>query len=132
MIRGRLRRRGGERREPAARPSEYIEIDPRQLTGIFVVPQWLRDVGLTAWLLVGVAVFLVGMVWLLALTQVIVLPLLTAGIVAAVASPLVAWLHKPRRPARARRGAADGGDHRARDRGDVGGRRRDHRRGRRR
>ena len=94
-----LRCAGHDQRPPAtppeatARPSgeaeEYIEIDPRQLTGIFTVPQWLRDVGLTAWLLVGVAVFLVGMVWLLALTHVIVLPVITAGIVAAVASPLV-------------------------------------------
>ena len=71
-----------------------IEIDPRQLTDIFVVPQWLRDVGLTSWLLVGVALFLAGAVWLLSLTQVIVLPVLTAGIVAAVASPLVGWLRR--------------------------------------
>ncbi len=91
MIRGRLRRhrRDGE---PGREAEEYIEIDPGQLSGIFTVPQWLRDVGLTAWLLVGVAVFLAGMVWLLSLTHVIVLPLLAAGIVAAVASPLVAWL----------------------------------------
>ena len=91
MIRGRLRRhrRDGE---PGREAEEYIEIDPGQLSGIFSVPQWLRDVGLTAWLLVGVAVFLAGMVWLLSLTHVIVLPLLAAGIVAAVASPLVAWL----------------------------------------
>ena len=92
MIRGRLR---GDTRatSPAAR-RRYIEIDPRPLTEIFIVPQWLRDVGLTAWLLVGVAVFLVGPVWLLSLTQVIVLPVLAAGVVAAVAWPLVAWLHR--------------------------------------
>ncbi|MCD6014401.1 MAG: putative integral rane protein [Solirubrobacterales bacterium] len=91
MIRARLRRhrRDGE---PGREAEEYIEIDPGQLRGIFSVPQWLRDVGLTAWLLVGVAVFLVGAVWLLSLTQVIVVPVITAGIVAAVASPLVAWL----------------------------------------
>jgi putative heme transporter len=97
MIRGRLRRRGGERRDPGE-AEEYIEIDPRQLTGIFTVPQWLRDVGLTAWLLVGVAVFLVGMVWLLALTDVIVIPVITAGIVAAVAAPVVDWMHEHRIP----------------------------------
>jgi putative heme transporter len=91
MIRGRLRRhrRDGE---PSREAEEYVEIDPGQLSGIFTVPQWLRDVGLAAWLLVGVAVFLVGAVWLLSLTQVIVAPVITAGIVAAVASPLVAWL----------------------------------------
>ncbi len=33
-----------------------------------------------------------AIIWLLSLTYVIVLPVLTAGIVAAVASPLVAWL----------------------------------------
>ena len=93
MIRGRLRRHRGDR-ESRGEAEEYIEIDPRQLSGIFTVPAWLRDVGLMAWLLVGVAVFLVGAVWLLSLTQVIVLPVLAAGIVAAVASPLVAWLRK--------------------------------------
>ncbi len=50
MIRGRLRRHGHH--EPAAEPrDEYIEIDPGELSGIFSVPQWLRDVGLMAWLL---------------------------------------------------------------------------------
>jgi predicted PurR-regulated permease PerM len=93
MIRGRLRRHRGDG-ESRGEAEEYIEIDPRQLSGIFTVPQWLRDVGLMAWLLVGVAVFLVGAVWLLSLTQVIVLPVLAAGIVAAVASPLVAWLRE--------------------------------------
>ena len=40
-------------------------------------------------MLVGVTVLLAGAVWLLALTQTIVLPVITAGVVAAVASPLV-------------------------------------------
>ena len=47
-------------------------LEDRELSGIFSVPEWLRNLGLMAWLLVGVAVFLVGMVWLLGLTQVIV------------------------------------------------------------
>jgi putative heme transporter len=51
-----------------------------------------------AWLLVGVAVLLVGLVWLLGLTEVIVAPLITAAVVAAVASPLVRWLHGHRVP----------------------------------
>jgi putative heme transporter len=97
MIRGRLRRRQRDG-EPAREPDAYIEIDPGQLSGIFTVPQWLRDVGLMSWLLVGVAVFLVGMVWLLSLTQVIVVPVITAGIVAAVASPVVDWLALHRIP----------------------------------
>ena len=99
MLRGRLRRARRARGRRAAEP-QYIEIDPRELTGIFSVPQWLRDVGLMSWLLVGIAIFLVGAVWLASLTSVIVLPLITAGIIAAVASPLVAWLQRHRRPAR--------------------------------
>jgi putative heme transporter len=98
MIRGRFRRHG-RREGSAAAEDEYFEIDPGELRGVFSVPQWLRDVGLMAWLLVGVAVLLVGMVWLLGLTEVIVAPVLTAAVVAAVASPLVAWLnshHVPR------------------------------------
>jgi putative heme transporter len=71
---------------------EHVEIDPSELSRVFSVPQWLRDVGLMSWLLVGVAVFLVGAVWLLSLTEVIVVPLITAAVIAAVASPVVAWL----------------------------------------
>ena len=43
-------------------------------------------------------VLLVGMVWLLALTQTIVLPVITAAVMAAVATPLVSGLgrHIPR------------------------------------
>ena len=35
-----------------------------------------------------------GAVWLLALTQTIVMPLIAAGVIAAVASPVVAWLQR--------------------------------------
>ena len=90
-IRGRLRRHEGEADAPPE--EEYFEIDPRELSGVFAAPGWLRDVGFTAWLLVGVAVFLVGAVWLMALTQIIVLPVITAAVVGAVASPLVGKMH---------------------------------------
>ena len=91
MIRGRLRRRqGGDAPEPPA--EDYVEIDATELTGVLSTPTWLRDLGITAWLLVGVALFLVGAVWLLALTATIVTPVITAGVVASVASPLVGWL----------------------------------------
>ena len=73
---------------------DRVEIDARELSEIVWVPQWLRGVGQMAWLLVGFTLLLVGTVWLLALTYVIVLPVLAAGIVAAVASPLVAWMHR--------------------------------------
>ncbi len=78
--------------EPVA---EYeVEIDPGELTAAFVPPPWLRDLGGTSWLLVGVALMLVGAVWLLALTSTIVVPVVTASIIAAVLSPLVAFFER--------------------------------------
>jgi predicted PurR-regulated permease PerM len=65
---------------------------------VFATPGWLRDTGITAWLLVGVGAFIVAAVWLLAQVQVIAVPVITAAIVAAVASPLVAWLNRHRVP----------------------------------
>jgi putative heme transporter len=97
MIRGRIHRRSGPR-EGQPGEADVVEIDPRELTGVFAAPGWLRDVGFTAWLLVGVALFLVGAVWLLSLTESIVMPVITAGVVAAVASPLVRWLERHRVP----------------------------------
>ena len=95
-IRARLRlRRRHEGAEAGPPPDQdVIEIEPGALSGVFAAPSWLRDVGFTAWLLVGVALFLVGAVWLLSLTQVIVAPVITAAVVAAVASPLVGWLKR--------------------------------------
>jgi predicted PurR-regulated permease PerM len=97
MIRGRLRRNRGEG-DPPERPEEFVEIDPADLTGVFDVPSWLRDVGLRAWLLVGVTLLLVSVVWLLSLTETIVLPVIAASVIAAVASPLVGWLERHRVP----------------------------------
>jgi putative heme transporter len=96
-MRVRLRRRGGDR-EPAGRDEDVVEIDAAELIGVFAAPRWLRDVGLTAWLLVGVALFLVGTVWLLSLTETIVLPVIAAGVIAAVSGPLVGWLQRHRVP----------------------------------
>ncbi|KAA0274398.1 MAG: AI-2E family transporter [Acidobacteria bacterium] len=96
MIRGRLRRHPGTP-EPGAR-EEIVEIDPAQLSGIFNVPDWLRDIGMMAWLLVGITLLISGLVWLGALTQVITIPVIVAGIVAVVGSPLVGWLHRHRVP----------------------------------
>jgi predicted PurR-regulated permease PerM len=94
-IRGRLRRRDHAQGDsPAPAEGDYVEIDADELSGVFAAPGWLRDVGLTAWLLVGVALFLVGAVWLLALTQTIVMPVIAAAVVAAVASPLVALMNR--------------------------------------
>jgi predicted PurR-regulated permease PerM len=91
MIRGRLHRRPKPGREEE-HAEEVVEIDPRELTGLFTTPGWLRDIGVSSWLLVGVTLLLVGLVWLMALTSTIVLPVITAAVVAAVASPLVGWM----------------------------------------
>ena len=58
-----------------------------------------------AWLLVGVTLFLVGAVWILSLTHTIVLPVITATVIAAVASPLVGWLGRTTFPSGRRRAA---------------------------
>ena len=84
--------------QSSTRPGDQDEIDPRDLSGIWAVPDWLRGAGQASWLLVGLTLLLVGLIGLLALTNVIVLPVLAAGIIAAVASPLVAWLHGQRIP----------------------------------
>ena len=90
MIRGRLHRRS--RSGGGSDEDEVVEIDPGQLSGLFATPTWLRDIGFSAWLLVGVTLLLVGAIWLLSLTHTIVAPVITATVVAAVASPLVRWL----------------------------------------
>jgi putative heme transporter len=93
LIRGRLRRREhDEGRSPAE--GDVVEIDADELSGIFAAPQWLRDLGVASWLLVGVAAFLAGAVWLASLTETIVVPVLSASIIAAVAGPLVDALER--------------------------------------
>jgi predicted PurR-regulated permease PerM len=77
---------------------EVAQIDAADLKGTFRSPGWLRDVGMTSWLLVGAVLLIVGIVALLALTHSIVMPLIAAGIVAAVGSPLIAWLQRHRVP----------------------------------
>ena len=46
--------------EPSRETDDQIEIDPRELSGVFAVPQWLRGLGQTSWLLVGITLLLVG------------------------------------------------------------------------
>src|SRR3954452_8817636 len=64
------------------------------LSALFGAPPWLRDLGASAWLVVGVALFVVATVWVLALTETIVAPVITASVIAAVASPLVHALQR--------------------------------------
>src|SRR3954453_17788601 len=76
-------------REKAGSADELGSLDPAELSGVFSAPQWLRDLGFSSWLLVGFGAALVAAIWLLSLTETIVMPVIAAGIVAAVASPLV-------------------------------------------
>ena len=96
--------RGRVRQQGANGETEFVELEPGELSGIFAAPGWLRDLGVMAWLLVGVAGMLVAMVWLLSLTQTIVVPVVTAAILASVLAPLVRWLKHHRIP----RGAGAG------------------------
>jgi predicted PurR-regulated permease PerM len=68
------------------------------LKGAFRTPHWLRDLGRTSWLLVGLLLVVFGLIWLLAETYTIVGPMVCALIVAVVAMPVVRLLdrHMPR------------------------------------
>jgi predicted PurR-regulated permease PerM len=61
---------------------------------MFAPPQWLQDLGLVAWFLVGLGLVLFGVTWLLAETSTIVSPVVAGTIVAAVAGPAVTWLQR--------------------------------------
>src|SRR3954471_8999979 len=61
-------------------------------------PRWLRDIGVVAWMIVGIVLVVVGAVWLLALTSTIVMPVITALVVGSVAAPGVSWLSRHRIP----------------------------------
>ncbi len=91
-IRAGLRSRGTGESDPEE--ARVLELDPAELSGVFRVPVWLRDIGFTAWLLVGALVLIGALVWLASLTQVIVIPVLVGAIVATVFSPAVAFLHR--------------------------------------
>ena len=75
-----------------------VQIDATSLSRVFSAPMWLRDLGLLAWFLVGVAILLVGLVWLLGLTSTIIVPVTLGAILATVAGPLVSALQRRRIP----------------------------------
>jgi predicted PurR-regulated permease PerM len=99
-------RREQSRRAPLTDVPGAVDIDAaalRDLSTTFSTPRWLRDLGRTAWLLVGAFALLVGLIWLLGATYTITLPAVAATIVATVVMPVVTALasHMPRAAAAA-------------------------------
>ncbi|MGH3141763.1 MAG: hypothetical protein ACRDO9_01330, partial [Gaiellales bacterium] len=78
-----------------------VELDPdqlRQMSALFAAPRWLRDLGLAAWFLVGAALLIVGLTWLVGITSAITGPVIAGLILATVSSPVVTWLQGHRFP----------------------------------
>jgi putative heme transporter len=73
---------------------EITSVEAGQLSTVFAPPRWLRDLGRTSWLLVGVLGLAVGVIWLLGATYTIVGPVVAATIIATVTTPVVGWLAK--------------------------------------
>jgi putative heme transporter len=81
------------------RPVVQLDADQlRELSAVFSAPRWLRDLGVAAWLLVGVAALLVGLTWVLGMTSTIVVPVLVGLVISTVGSPAVSWMHGHRIP----------------------------------
>jgi len=89
------RDRAGKWVEP---PVELSPLEAGQLSSVFTPPRWLRDLGRTSWLLVGLFLLVAGIIWLLGTTQTIVGPVVAATIVATVMAPLVRLLTAHRLP----------------------------------
>jgi predicted PurR-regulated permease PerM len=94
----RFRHRSAEPAEPRGPEPTVVRLDATGLSRVFSAPVWVRDLGLLAWFLVGVAVLLVGATWLLALTSTITIPVAVGAILATVAGPLVTKLQQRRIP----------------------------------
>lgn len=69
-----------------------------EVDAVFSPPRWLRDLGRTSWLVVGVLLVVLGLIWLLGATYTITLPVIAATIIAVVTLPVVDRLdrHMPR------------------------------------
>jgi predicted PurR-regulated permease PerM len=93
MIRFRHRRRPAQAAEGGAE-DELGGLGAADVTVDFAPPRWLRDLGVSAWLVAGVGVVLIGAVWIASLTRTIVMPVITASIIAAVLSPLVSRMQR--------------------------------------
>jgi len=85
----------------AAEEPTGLELDAaqaRELATVFAPPRWLRDLGRTAWFLVGLFALFAGLAWLLGATYTITGPVVVSTIVATVAMPVVARLQRHRWP----------------------------------
>jgi predicted PurR-regulated permease PerM len=60
----------------------------------FSAPTWLRNLGFSSWLLVGFVLITLGLIWLLAETSTIVMPVILAAVLGAVAGPVVDRLER--------------------------------------
>jgi predicted PurR-regulated permease PerM len=80
---------GGPAVVEAPAPVELDQASLESLSRVFRLPPVFRELGRTAWALVGVILLLVGFVWLLGTTAPIVGPLIIALIVAIVVAPVV-------------------------------------------
>src|SRR5262245_3751065 len=95
----RFRRDSAHVETPASAPQPtVVRIDASGLSRVFSAPVWVRDLGLLAWFLVGVAILVVGLTWLLALTSTITLPVAVGAILATVAGQLVTKMQERRLP----------------------------------
>jgi putative heme transporter len=76
-------------------------METEERKSLFSTPAWLRDLGFASWMLVGFVLIIVGVIWLLGKTSTIVMPVILAGVLGAVAGPLVEKLqgHKVPRAA---------------------------------
>jgi predicted PurR-regulated permease PerM len=63
--------------------------DLSRLSTTFSPPKWLRDLGRASWLIAGVLVVLIGLMWLIGETSEILGPVTIALIVAVVVAPIV-------------------------------------------
>ena len=61
---------------------------------VFAPRQWLRDLGMSSWLLLGAALLVAGGCWLLGQASTIVVPVIAGAVVATVAAPIVSWLER--------------------------------------
>lgn len=70
------------------------ELADRPLGSLLAPPEWLRHLGMTSWMVAGIALVTTAAIGLAALTQTIVMPVVAAAVIAAVASPVVGWLQR--------------------------------------